>query len=225
MFKVIQRHMAKERAASLREPRTGSNPAPKVAAEKELSFKESIGRDVTPLPNNIFTRPNGLLRSKPADHRPQVVRAPKHQKPVVDKGPAFTMDNFYEYMEDFGPAETPDPAKPLYCGDFYIQDQIDLHGLARDEAKAVFDNFLQVSIKADNRLLLVVHGQGLSSPGEPVLKYLVGSWLTRGPWKKWILAFSSARAVDGGTGATYILLRREPIAKSPRQGKSKGRHR
>jgi hypothetical protein len=194
-----------------------------VAAAKELSFKESIGRDVTPLPNNIFTRPNGLLRSKPGGHLPQGAGATKHFKNIGAQGPPFSGRKFSDYMEDFGPAETLDPAKPLYCGDFYIQDQIDLHGLARDEAKAVFDNFLQASIKADNRLLLVVHGQGLSSPGEPVLKYLVGSWLTRGPWKKWVLAFSSARAVDGGTGATYILLRREPVTKGPRQGKGRQR--
>jgi hypothetical protein len=32
-------------------------------------------------------------------------------------------------------------------------------------------------------------------------------WLTRGPWRKWIIAYSSARSCDGGTGATYVLLR------------------
>ena len=40
-----------------------------------------------------------------------------------------------------------------------------------------------------------------------------------GVWRKWILAFTSARLCDGGTGATYVLLRERPYTK--RYGKTR----
>jgi len=62
------------------------------------------------------------------------------------------------------------------------------------------------------RAVLIVHGRGLSSPGEPVLKNKVREWLTRTAWRKWVIAFTSAQSYDGGTGATYVLLRHRPIS-------------
>jgi len=50
----------------------------------------------------------------------------------------------------------------------------------------------------------IVHGKGLGSGRRgPVLKGRVNSLL-----RKWdeVLAFVSARQVDGGTGAIYVLL-------------------
>jgi DNA-nicking Smr family endonuclease len=85
------------------------------------------------------------------------------------------------------------------------------------EAKTAFDDFLQRSIISSKRTLLVIHGRGLSSAEEPVLKTKVKEWLTSGLWRKWIVAFSSARACDGGAGATYILLRRHPATKRHRK--------
>ncbi|MGH8236763.1 MAG: Smr/MutS family protein, partial [Steroidobacteraceae bacterium] len=43
-----------------------------------------------------------------------------------------------------------------------------------------------------------------SGPRGPVLKNVVNHWLQRADN---VLAFGSARAVDGGSGAIYVLLR------------------
>ena len=52
----------------------------------------------------------------------------------------------------------------------------------------------------------LVHGKGLGSGQRgPILKGKVDRWLRR--WDP-VLAFSSARQVDGGTGAIYVLLRK-----------------
>jgi DNA-nicking Smr family endonuclease len=51
----------------------------------------------------------------------------------------------------------------------------------------------------------IVHGKGKRSGNRgPVLKHLVNHWLQR---MDAVLAFGSARAVDGGSGAVYVLLR------------------
>ena len=51
----------------------------------------------------------------------------------------------------------------------------------------------------------MVHGKGNGSPNSgPVIKRYLDGWLRR---RREILAFCSARACDGGTGAVYVLLR------------------
>jgi DNA-nicking Smr family endonuclease len=80
-----------------------------------------------------------------------------------------------------------------------------------------FEDFLRESVIRNRRSLLVIHGRGLSSQGEPVLKAKVTEWRTRGPWRKWVIAYSSARLCDGGAGATYILLRTRPVTKSQKK--------
>jgi DNA-nicking Smr family endonuclease len=50
----------------------------------------------------------------------------------------------------------------------------------------------------------IIHGKGLGSgPKGPVIKQKLGGWLRQ---RKNVLAFCSARPVDGGTGALYVLL-------------------
>ena len=85
-----------------------------------------------------------------------------------------------------------------------------LHGLNLTAAKTHFDRFLERAIAAGKRAVLVVHGRGRCSPGPPVLKQNLTRWLVSGRWKRWVIAFTSARSHDGGTGATYVLLRRRP---------------
>ncbi|MBI5583339.1 MAG: Smr/MutS family protein [Deltaproteobacteria bacterium] len=63
----------------------------------------------------------------------------------------------------------------------------------------------------------MIHGRGISSPGDPVLKTKVVEWLTRSHWRKWVIAFSSAQSYDGGAGATYVLFRHRRLAKGPRK--------
>jgi DNA-nicking Smr family endonuclease len=56
--------------------------------------------------------------------------------------------------------------------------------------------------------VLIVHGRGLGSKDNvPVLKEKLTAWLTRGAIGRHVLAFTSARPWDGGTGAVYVLLR------------------
>ncbi len=92
----------------------------------------------------------------------------------------------------------------LARGSYAIQAEIDLHGMTVVEAKPRLEKFIQ-RCAANNKLCIrVVHGKGLGS-GErgPVLKNGVNRWLRR--WDT-VLAFVSARQVDGGTGAVYVLL-------------------
>lgn len=132
---------------------------------------------------------------------------------LIKYGHGFIVANTPEYMDGAGYDVHPEIIKRLHRGDYSIQGYIDLHGLNVKDARDVLENFLEESIRTGKRAVLIVHGRGLSSPAQPILKTKVYEWLTRGPRRKWVIAFSSARMQDGGTGATYVLLRQRPFTK------------
>lgn len=94
--------------------------------------------------------------------------------------------------------------RKLRSGAWVIQDQIDLHGLDRHQAREVVAAFLAGCIRRGVRCVRVVHGKGLGSKNrEPVLKAKVKHWLTQ---RAEVLAYCQARPVDGGSGALVVLL-------------------
>jgi len=94
--------------------------------------------------------------------------------------------------------------RKLRRGQYRVQAELDLHGLTVAEAQLQLREFLIASLQRNARCLRIVHGKGLRSGSKgPVLRQLVNSALRRtAP----VLAFASARPVDGGTGAVYVLL-------------------
>jgi DNA-nicking Smr family endonuclease len=93
----------------------------------------------------------------------------------------------------------------LRRGAYMVEGEIDLHGMTGAEAKAALRTFIAECVEQRVRCVRVVHGKGRrSGPRGPVLKNVVNHWLQRADD---VLAFGSARAVDGGSGAIYVLLR------------------
>ena len=93
----------------------------------------------------------------------------------------------------------------LRKGKWAIQDQLDLHGLRRDEARAAVGAFIRGADQRGLRCLRVIHGKGHGSPGrQPVLKAKVQRWLGQ---HGDVLAFTQASAPQGGAGALIVLLR------------------
>lgn len=199
-------------------------PVEKVLLSKKYNHEndnvlfEAAMADVSPIDKkNIieFETNHGVdnLQNHP-ENADETVLALKN---LILHGKGFNVESTSEYIEGTGPEVCREVVKKLHRGNFAIQGFIDLHGLTVAEAREVFETFLKESISTGKRGILVVHGRGLSSPNEPVLKTQVYHWLTRGPWRKWVMAFSSARSCDGGAGATYVLLRKQPVTKRRRK--------
>jgi DNA-nicking Smr family endonuclease len=99
----------------------------------------------------------------------------------------------------------PDVVRRLRRGTWSIQAACDLHGLRRDDAREALAGFLRECVRRGLRCVRVVHGKGNGSPGRtPVLRSRVRAWLVQ---KDEVIAFTQARAADGGTGALVVLLR------------------
>ena len=192
-------------------------PALDPDLEKQL-FIEAVA-DVTPLPKATRVSRKTSDKLPKADEDDPDAEVMEQLDNLVKYGSGFDVSNTPEYIEGTGYRVHPTITKRLHQGEFSIQEHIDLHGMSVESAKEAFEAFLKNSILTGKRAVLIVHGRGLSSPVHPVLKTKVYEWLTSGPWRKWVIAFSSARHCDGGAGATYVLLRNRPLTKRYRKKK------
>lgn len=111
-----------------------------------------------------------------------------------------------EYIDWVRSGARKDLALRLHRGEFSVQDYIDLHGLSLVEAEDALRKFLRNAITSQYSCIKIIHGRGLKSRKGPVLKEAIKKWL-HGPFKKWVLAYATAKYCDGGLGATYILLK------------------
>ncbi len=186
-------------------------PVHRMTPREERDLFRQAMADVIPLAGRSIVLP---LRSIQPPEAPTMedpdAEAVRQLKRLVETGDGFVLRHTAEYVEGATGWMPPEMFRRLHGGYFSIQDHVDLHGLNLSAAKTHFDRFLEQAIAAGRRAVLVVHGRGRCSPGPPVLKQNLTRWLVSGRWKRWVIAFTSARSCDGGTGATYVLLRRRP---------------
>jgi DNA-nicking Smr family endonuclease len=193
--------------------RPSESSDPKTNAQNDRALFEEAMADVERIPQNICAAPNCPKCSVGGPDQTDDSEALLDLERLVETGKGFVVADTAEYVEGIGYNVNREVAKRLHKGEFSLQGHIDLHGFTVENARQVFEQFLKESIAAGKRMVLIVHGRGLSSPAAPILKSKVIQWLTTGPWRKWVMAFTSARLCDGGTGATYVLLRNRPATK------------
>ena len=89
-----------------------------------------------------------------------------------------------------------------------VQREVDLHGLERREAGLEVRLQLEEAFEMAERCVLIIHGRGAHSDLGPVLKEALLGWLCDPPLDRLVMAFASALSEHGGSGATYVRLRR-----------------
>jgi len=99
----------------------------------------------------------------------------------------------------------PHVLRRLARGQYAAQDELDLHHASAARAEAMLREFLHEAHLHERRCVRIIHGKGVHSDnGIPVLKNLLDRMLRR---RADVLAFHSAPAAQGGTGATLVLLK------------------
>ncbi|AXW56886.1 DNA mismatch repair protein MutS [Ralstonia solanacearum] len=176
--------------------------ARQTEAEADL-FRASIGEVSALRQGKRVEHP----RTPPA---PQPVHSRAEEQRVLraSLSDEFDVDNLLDTDDTLSyrrPGIGEDVLKKLRRGEWATQDQIDLHGLRRDEAREALAAFLRRAVQRGIRCVRVVHGKGLGSPDKaPVLKGKVRSWLVQ---KEEVIAFVEPRNTAGGAGAVLVLLR------------------
>ena len=92
----------------------------------------------------------------------------------------------------------------LFRGDVPVDRRLDLHGLTAARAENRLAQFIETAARDGCRCVLVITGKGAG-----ILRGHVPDWLKRQPLSPHILALAEARPHDGGSGALYVLLRRQ----------------
>lgn len=110
----------------------------------------------------------------------------------------------------------------LVKGKMPLDARLDLHGMTQDQAKSALDGFIRASYAAGRRCLLVITGKGQGTDHSErhwdagdyaprgVLRQRVPEWLNGSDYAAIILNISPAQPKDGGAGALYVYLRKNP---------------
>jgi DNA-nicking Smr family endonuclease len=184
-------------------------PEPPAPADEQQLFARAM-EGVAPLPRGAVRVGGPPPAASPRPPVGEEAEALAVLSDLVDGTRAFDVSDTREYVEGAIVGLDPRVLRRLRRGDFAWQDHLDLHGMTADQARPAVDAFLLRAVRAGHRCILIVHGRGLNSKDQtPVLKEKLKSWLARGRAAQIVLAFTTARPVDGGAGALYVLLRRD----------------
>jgi DNA-nicking Smr family endonuclease len=163
-------------------------------------FRAAV-RDVTPLPTPADL-PLGAALPRPRVRRRAPIVESESLGHVVAADDAPSAADPLSFRR---PGVRDQTLRQLKRGRYPVEDELDLHGLSQAAARDHLAEFIAASRNAGLRCVRIVHGKGYRSGARgPVLKIAVNTWLRR---HADVLAFASARVIDGGTGAVYVLLR------------------
>lgn len=172
-----------------------------VSAEDASLFREAIG-EVRRIEIEDGVRERPAPSPVPRMRARDEAEALQESRSLPAGDAAFDGAEPLSYRRDEISART---LKRLATGQYSVQDEIDLHHLRAADAEALLKRFLNQARADAHFCLRVIHGKGLRSENAPVLKALVDRLLRqRGD----VLAFASAPANQGGTGAVLVLLNR-----------------
>jgi DNA-nicking Smr family endonuclease len=139
--------------------------------------------------------PGGETAAKPA--KPRIdMEAALERYPPGEQGPEARDGQAMTGRAASGGVRAPKDLKP--------QAVLDLHGLSSVEAEEALDRFIRDSRARGLAKVLIIHGKGLHSPGQPVLQQVVQNYLEKCPHTG---AFARANRAEGGRGATWVLIR------------------
>ncbi|QGZ42094.1 DNA-nicking Smr family endonuclease [Pseudoduganella flava] len=193
--------------------------AERIEREKQAAAEATIFRStmkgVNKLPESnryVPQAPKPVIAAAPAGPKRKLTAAEqKDDDAAVLRESLSDLFEVDHYMEEdpslnyLAPGVGSDVMKRLRKGYWPVQDELDLHGLRRDDARDAIAAFLRRANQRNQRCVCVIHGRGFGSKGgEPVLKSMVHSWLVQ---TEGVIAFCQAHPMDGGEGALIVLLR------------------
>ena len=163
----------------------------------------------------LFRDAIGPVRELPARPAPPAAPKPRAKPRMLERdeddarsefqralaADALEAGDVLSYRRDSVP---PRMLQRLGRGQFAVEDEIDLHHAGAAQAESMLRMFLADAKQAGSGCVRIIHGKGLhGGSAAPVLKNLVDRVLRQ---RADVLAFHSAPAPQGGTGAVLVLL-------------------
>lgn len=177
-----------------------------MATNDDDLFRQEMA-DVTPIkPDNRANLP----RTK----RPDSLREQLRRAAVMDDRKDRNPLTVPEQVPQIGPTDIVGIKKngvqegvyrKLRLGKYDAQDMLDLHRVRLMDARDRVQAFLMKAHEQGLRSVLISHGKGVHSERPGFLKSYVMHWLEE---SHLVLAYHSAPQNQGGSGATYVLIRK-----------------
>ncbi|MDN3717825.1 DNA mismatch repair protein MutS [Vibrio breoganii] len=172
--------------------------------ENDFSFHEMMG-DVKPLHQDTAvhkkshtTDDNHLLRQLAAvsieEELPEYL--------TLDNAPMLKPDDIIEFKRS---GVQNGVYRKLRLGKYPIQAKLDLHRRTLTQARDEVVHFLKQCLRLEARTIIIVHGKGHNSNPPALMKSYVAFWLQQ---INEVLCVHSAQAFHGGSGAIYVMLKK-----------------
>ncbi|NZA24897.1 Smr/MutS family protein [Luteimonas sp. SJ-92] len=176
-----------------------SRKVPRPPDDESALFREAIGavRELPAAPAPV-SRPRPEPRPRMAERDERQALGEFHR--LLEEGPLEAADSL-RYRRD---EVSPRLLRRLARGHYAVQDELDLHHADAAQAETWLRRFIAEARASGYGCVRIVHGKGLHADGAPALKNLVDRLLRQ---RADVLAFHSAPAAQGGTGAVLVLLR------------------
>lgn len=175
---------------------------PAISPEEAALFRQAVGA-VKPVYND--RRPPDKNMPSPHPHMREADEAAVMAQLLTDT-PADLEIETEEHLVYHQPGIQPRVMRRLRRGHYRCQAELDLHGMVVNVARQSLLAFLKQARQRQYRCVRIIHGKGLRSGQRgPILKVKLAGWLQQ---RQEVLAYTSARPNDGGTGAVYVLLKR-----------------
>jgi len=189
----------------------------------EDEFRALVGDDVEPLQGKgarYIPKPPeltpGILERRKAAQQEQLKSGN-----LLDPASIINVVDPYDFLEFARPGVQHGVYKNLRQGKYEVQSRLDLHRHTVEQARVALWDFVEGCQKHGVRCALVTHGKGEGREQPARLKSCVNHWLRQ---IDNVLAFHSAQKQHGGVGSTYILIKKNSLARlstSEKLGKSK----
>jgi len=173
---------------------------PKPDTEDSDLFRKAVG-EIKPLRTDRHVQAPGRRPDRGRFRRADPLAA------LEERLASATVDPLVESTDELAfrrPGVPEQILRKLRRGEFRVEGETDLHGLTVAQARKALRTFLAAALARHAGCVRIIHGKGLRSGQRgAVLKSAVNGALRRIPE---VVAYVSARPVDGGTGAVYVLL-------------------
>ncbi len=127
---------------------------------------------------------------------------------AVSKNSPMSVPDHPEYIEGWTSVLGRRYLPKLRNGLYSIQGQIDLHGLSRSEARIAVEDYIKYMSRYGPCCIKIIHGRGINSPShKATLKESLQRIFSTRKMSRYVVAYASAAAYDGGVGAVYVLLK------------------
>ncbi len=162
-----------------------------------------------------FDVTDDVIQFKQPDEKPQSPLIIDEIEPSLCLEGVYNSNSFTELKVGNTDSIDRNNAEKFIKGQYKIDARLDLHGQTEKQAFLSVEEFIRNSYINNYRCVLIITGKGIKKNNDVwyenkgIIKEALPSWLNHPDIRPFILSIAYAKQADGGSGALYVLLKRQ----------------